>query len=164
MRLLAHKFGITIIVVIHQPRFETSRLFDHLLLMTAEPGRCVYNGPMDEALQHWEQVGYPLKMCVNPTDHFLDLVTPGMPNAVENVFVDYYKAFCAPAVQARVEEELTSETRKTSIQLLRARRESLLQFGDLPLVKQSVYGVSYMRQFQVVFGRQLKLAMRDKTG
>eukprot|EP00929_Paragymnodinium_shiwhaense_P085369 TRINITY_DN4576_c0_g1_i2.p1 TRINITY_DN4576_c0_g1~~TRINITY_DN4576_c0_g1_i2.p1 ORF type:complete len:759 (+),score=147.36 TRINITY_DN4576_c0_g1_i2:104-2380(+) len=163
MRLLAHKFGITIVVVIHQPRFETSRLFDHLLLMTAEPGRCVYNGPMAEALDHWQKVGYPLKMCVNPTDHFLDLVTPGMPNSAEAEFVAYYNEHCAPAVRARVEEEIGRE-RATSLELLNARRESLLQFGYLPQIKNTVYGVPFFRQFQIVFTRQLKLAARDSMG
>merc|ERR1711908_239127 len=37
MRLLAKKFGITIIVVIHQPRIEVAKLFDHLMLFTASP-------------------------------------------------------------------------------------------------------------------------------
>lgn len=34
--------------VIHQPRIEVAQLFDELVLMTANPGRAVYNGKMEE--------------------------------------------------------------------------------------------------------------------
>ena len=45
-----------IFVVIHQPRIEVANLFDTLVLLTAQPGRVVYNGPMKDASAHWEQV------------------------------------------------------------------------------------------------------------
>merc|ERR1719188_1972697 len=37
MRLIAHKYNISITVVIHQPRLEVTKLFDDLLLLTAQP-------------------------------------------------------------------------------------------------------------------------------
>ena len=41
MRLLCKKYNVSIIVAIHQPRHEVAKLFDHLLLLTAKPGRIV---------------------------------------------------------------------------------------------------------------------------
>jgi len=35
------------VVVIHQPRVEVAAMFDHLLMLTALPGRVVYNGPFN---------------------------------------------------------------------------------------------------------------------
>eukprot|EP00971_Amphidinium_carterae_P139956 2773079-Amphidinium_carterae.1 len=39
MRYMAKSVGTIFIVVIHQPRLEVARLFDRLLLLTAQPGR-----------------------------------------------------------------------------------------------------------------------------
>merc|ERR1711988_1957098 len=46
MRYACVKFGITMFVVIHQPKPEVVELFDQLILLTSEPGRMVYQGPM----------------------------------------------------------------------------------------------------------------------
>merc|ERR1712048_617851 len=59
LKCMSVKWGVTILVVIHQPRVEVAKLFDHLILMTSQPGRVVYNGPMAEVVEHMEKVGYP---------------------------------------------------------------------------------------------------------
>lgn len=163
MRLLAHRFGITIIVVIHQPRAEVSRLFDHLLLLTANPGRLVYNGPMKSAADHWAQAGFPPPMCVNPTDYFLDLVTPGVPSAREDLFVQFYQQRCKGQLDELL-EILMYEERKTPLQLLEAQRDGLLQFGYLPPVQSTLYAADFSRQLRVVFQRHLTLTLRDHQG
>eukprot|EP00913_Durusdinium_trenchii_P020819 g19558.t1 len=77
MRLLCKKYNVTIILAIHQPRQEVAVLFDHLLLLTANPGDLVYNGRMRDAAEYWSNAGFPVPTLVSPTDYFLDLVTPG---------------------------------------------------------------------------------------
>jgi len=163
MRLAAGQLGVTIVVVIHQPRREVARLFDHLLLMTTSPGRLVYNGPMVDAVEHWEMVGHPVPRFANPTDHYLDLVTPDAPGAQEEKFVAYYLEHCAPKVAAAVEEAAGRE-RRTSLELLELKRENMLQYGDLPAVSGRLYGAGYRRQFQAILGRKLRLSLRDKQG
>jgi hypothetical protein len=44
---MSRKQGITFVVVIHQPRVEVAAMFDTLLMLTALPGRVVYNGPFN---------------------------------------------------------------------------------------------------------------------
>lgn len=46
--------GHTVVCSIHQPRSSIFGMFDDLLLLSE--GRCVYNGPADEALEYLEKV------------------------------------------------------------------------------------------------------------
>jgi len=163
MRLVAHKLGVTLIVVIHQPRREVARLFDHLLLMTANPGRAVYNGPMREAVEYWARAGYPVPQYANPTDYFLDLVTPDARGAREESFVRFYEEHGGPVVDAKVREEL-SRHGPTPMELLQMKRRNMRIFGKLPPVRNSVYGVSFHRQFLTLLHRKVRLSMRDKLG
>lgn len=164
MRLLAKKFGITIIVVIHQPRIEVAKLFDDLLLFTAQPGRCVYNGPMDQAIAHWESVGYPVPHYSNPTDHFLDMVTPGAPGNQVDAFVSYFNEHKKRSIDTLVDEKLFLQG-LSSLEILQAQRNLLLKVGgQMPQVRDSPFIRSFWEQLQYVFRRKLMLNIRDKRG
>lgn len=163
MRLLAKKYGVSIIVAIHQPRFEVATLFDHLLLLTANPGRTVYNGPLREAPSYWSGAGFPVPDCMTPTDYFLDLVTPDIAESQADFFVDYYEAQVKFNVDCLVQHELSKE-RTTALEMLEVRRQNLLAFGHLPPVQNSVYGVRFHKQLWKVFSRQLLLNLRDQQG
>ncbi len=58
MRRASESKGVTFVVVIHQPRVEVAQMFDHLLLMTANPGRVVYNGPFRAAAAYFTKAGH----------------------------------------------------------------------------------------------------------
>jgi len=163
MRLVAKKYGVTIIVAIHQPRPEVAQLFDHLLLLTAKPGRVVYNGSLREAPQYWSDAGYSVPDFATPTDYFLDMITPDVPDSQADHFVAYYKAHQEMVVSMAVKAELANQ-RKTALQLLEDRRENLLHFGHIPAVRNSVFGVRFRRQLTKVFWRQLVLNLRDQQG
>merc|ERR1719221_2290630 len=45
---IAKSVGVLILVVIHQPRPEVAQLFDTLVLLTSDPGRVCYMGPMGQ--------------------------------------------------------------------------------------------------------------------
>lgn len=164
MRLLAKKFGLTLIVSIHQPRPEVSRLFDHLLLLTANPGRAVYNGPMHEAASVCERVGYRVPEYANPTDFLLDLVTPDIRSGHPKDFIDYYDANFASQVGEIVNSNLTKQ-RASALQLVTERTHCLSEdFGEMPPVRNTVYGVRFRRQLRLVFWRQCLLSLRDPLG
>jgi len=166
MRLLAKKFGVTLVVAIHQPRPEVARLFDHLLLLTSNPGSAVYNGPMREAAEVWAKVGFPVPEFANPTDYFLDLVTPGAKTDQCDTFVHFYQSRLKPQVDEVVISEL-NRPRKTALELLETRRTAMMSFGgggEFPPVRNSVYGVSFSAQLCTVFRRQLRLSLRDPLG
>lgn len=161
MRLLAHKYSVTIFVSIHQPRREVAKLFDQLILLTSNPGRVVYQGFMKDLPAYAQGVGVSVPTRSNPTDFLLDLVTPGTKSSREEDFVKHYETYSKPAINNAVDRELCCE-RKTPLELLAVGRQHMLAFGDMPPVKDSKYVVSFWKQFRVVFARQLLLRSRDK--
>jgi len=164
MRLMAKKAGITIIVVIHQPRIEVANLFDHLMLFTSNPGRCVYNGSMKSAIAHWEAVGYPVPQFANPSDHFLDTVTPGTLTDHADDFLQYFDEYQKPAVEALVSANIDKQGLSPSelLEHLRERAEETL--GSIPPVRNSKYACSFRQQLVYVFSRKLTLDLRSKKG
>jgi len=98
---MCHAYGMLAFIVIHQPRPEVARLFDHCIMLTSKPGRCVYNGPMNEkpnqkyngpmaALREYiEQVPKPASTKTAKEEETeagpLSYVTPGIPSTYDNV-------------------------------------------------------------------------------
>ncbi|NXR68830.1 ABCG2 protein, partial [Rhadina sibilatrix] len=66
------KQGKTIIFSIHQPRYSIFRLFDSLTLLAA--GRVLYHGPAQQAIEHFQSLGYQCEPYNNPADFFLDVI------------------------------------------------------------------------------------------
>lgn len=163
MRLLCKKYGVSIVVAIHQPRQEVAVLFDHLLLLTS--GDVVYNGKMTEARRYWSDAGFPVPDLVSPTDYFLDLVTPGTLDSQVEHFREFYQS--SRKGKASVDEVVDRELCKAALtaeELLEARHRRLSQFGDMPpLRSHSIYGVRFRKQLQKVFCRQVRL-LRDQQG
>jgi ABC-type multidrug transport system ATPase subunit len=73
MKQLA-KLGHTVVAAIHQPRSRIFELFDDLLLLTS--GCCVYSGPADAALAHFEMLGHACPAHYNPAEFLSDLISP----------------------------------------------------------------------------------------
>jgi len=65
--------GITVVVIIHQPRQEIFGLFDDLILLGS--GQLIYAGPTNDA-QHYlaDQCGYHFPSHANPADVLMDIV------------------------------------------------------------------------------------------
>ncbi|KAL3895831.1 MAG: hypothetical protein SGCHY_004460 [Lobulomycetales sp.] len=62
-----------VLMTIHQPRTDILELFDKIILLSA--GRIVFFGCLEDAISHFESLGYPLPPRVNPSDYFLDVIT-----------------------------------------------------------------------------------------
>ena len=56
--------GRTVILSIHQPRSAIFKLFDRLLLL--DNGGVAYDGPANEAVQYFADIGYPCEQFSNP--------------------------------------------------------------------------------------------------
>lgn len=164
LKLMSKKLGISMFVVIHQPKAEVAALFDHLILLTSEPGRIVYNGPMAEAAAHYANLGFPVPMGVNPSDHFLDLVSPSFQGQQISTFVEHYEAHRAAEVRAQV-DAMVAKPGLTALQVLQERADKLeARVGKLTMPSDSVYAAPFSIQLKAVFGRQLVLLLRDKKG
>ncbi|KAK2011104.1 ABC transporter [Colletotrichum eremochloae] len=69
---VAKRNNLIVIASIHQPSTSTFNLFDKLLLLSG--GRTHYFGPVDSVVPHYEALGMPIPLQVNPAEHLLELV------------------------------------------------------------------------------------------
>ncbi len=66
--------GRLVISVIHQPRSSIFEMFDRLLLLSE--GRTMYSGVAADAVHYFAQMGHPCAAFFNPSDFFLDVLSP----------------------------------------------------------------------------------------
>ncbi|KAH9495048.1 ATP-binding cassette sub- G member 8 [Bulinus truncatus] len=63
----------TIIMSIHQPRFDIFNAVDTMMLLSK--GSIVYNGPAKDMVGYFTALGYPCPEHMNPCDYYIDLTT-----------------------------------------------------------------------------------------
>ncbi|KAK6997984.1 ATP-binding cassette sub-family G member 8 [Biomphalaria glabrata] len=61
----------TIIMSIHQPRFDIFTTVDTMMLLSK--GSIVFNGPAKEMVNYFTSLGYPCPEHMNPCDYYIDL-------------------------------------------------------------------------------------------
>jgi len=158
------RIGITFVVVIHQPRVEVAEMFDHLLLLTAHPGRVVYNGTFIGVAGYFADAGHPPPKIGNPADFYLDIITPGARGACAEKFVGVYESSGQRAEVERQVSSMLKEGGKEIIELIAAanqKRGQMFSGKALP-VRNSPYAVGFWKQFSTLMRRKLALTARDK--
>ena len=65
--------GLTIVAVIHQPRFEIFQLLSDVLLL-GKGGQTVFLGPSTSALPYFEGIGFECPAHTNPPDFLMDVI------------------------------------------------------------------------------------------
>ncbi len=68
------KSGVTVVTVIHQPRYSIFELFDQVMLF-GRGGRSVYQGEPTDLVEYFNNLGYQLPKGENPADWMLDVST-----------------------------------------------------------------------------------------
>ncbi|XP_065186637.1 uncharacterized protein LOC135817389 [Sycon ciliatum] len=66
--------GLTVVTVIHQPRYEIFKMF-HSVLLLGKGGRTVYLGPSEKALPYFQGLGFQCPEHANPPDFFMDVIS-----------------------------------------------------------------------------------------
>jgi len=66
--------GMTVIMVIHQPRYSLFTLFDEVLLLGVG-GHTVYQGSSQGVLPYFQGIGFQMPEHENPADWFMDVVS-----------------------------------------------------------------------------------------
>mmetsp|Transcript_11817 Transcript_11817/g.26048 ORF Transcript_11817/g.26048 Transcript_11817/m.26048 type:complete len:736 (+) Transcript_11817:159-2366(+) len=66
--------GMTIVMVIHQPRYSLFTLIDDVLLL-GKGGRTCYFGPSDQAKRYFEDLGFSMPQNENPADWMMDVMS-----------------------------------------------------------------------------------------
>ncbi|VUC28975.1 unnamed protein product [Clonostachys rosea] len=67
------KLGISVIVIIHQPRVETFEMLDNLILLGN--GQTIYEGPQETAHEFFENMGFRFPPHTNKADVITDIIT-----------------------------------------------------------------------------------------
>ena len=117
---------------------------------------------------HYQTVGFPVPMNVNPADHFIDMVSPANPDSKINEFVTFFQGHCALVVMIEVASEISSPG-MTAADVLKDKYASLESiFGPLVVPKRTVLGdTAYMAPFRTqmayVFRRAVVLKMRSRN-
>ena len=72
---MSHTFylfrGRTVVVSIHQPRYDVFALLDDVILLAR--GRLVWSGNSADMLKHFAALGHPCPPLTNPADFILDI-------------------------------------------------------------------------------------------
>jgi len=94
---IAKKQNLTIVSVIHSPSSQSFFQFDDLLLL-GKGGRTVYFGPVKQAQEYFERIGFPCPPGENPADFFMDVTSGKVPSSLKADFVpsdlfDYWDLF-----------------------------------------------------------------------
>ena len=66
--------GVTVVMVIHQPRYSLFQLFDKLLLL-AKGGFTVFEGKPADAVPYFSSLGFDFPEGENPSDVLLDIIS-----------------------------------------------------------------------------------------
>jgi len=134
----------------HQPRIEVAQMFDKLVLLTSNPGRMSYCGPMGQAVAYMEACGRPVPQHVSPTDYFLDLNTPGVNLDASEHFVTCFKDRLHPELRDRVARAFCEKSATVEEMLLAKPGARLGRFA-----------VPFRIQFMQLLRRKLAITMRN---
>ena len=78
LRRVAEEAGMTVVAVIHQPRYDIFTMF-HDVLLLGKGGRTVYLGPTKDAVAYFEELGFEVPNRCNPADFLIDVVSGSVP-------------------------------------------------------------------------------------
>lgn len=115
LKRVAKSLGLTVVAVIHQPRYEIFIKFDDTLLL-GKGGRTCYLGPSDKALPYFESLGHKCPELTSPSDHFMDVIaadTKGLLFDAWEVHQEEVEHSAADSVRT-VETDATGATSSTS--------------------------------------------------
>ncbi|NWT57376.1 ABCG2 protein, partial [Erythrocercus mccallii] len=155
------KQGKTIIFSIHQPRYSIFRLFDTLTLLAA--GRVLYHGPAQQAIEHFQSLGYRCEPFNNPADFFLDVIN-GDSSAVAVNKAEESNTAESPEERSEYDKTLAEELAEkySSSAYYRETKAHLesISSGDKKkpkgLFRQITYANSFLHQLKWVSRRTFK--------
>eukprot|EP01123_Difflugia_compressa_P012693 TRINITY_DN5542_c0_g1_i1.p1 TRINITY_DN5542_c0_g1~~TRINITY_DN5542_c0_g1_i1.p1 ORF type:complete len:1022 (+),score=141.02 TRINITY_DN5542_c0_g1_i1:292-3066(+) len=72
------ELGLTVVTVIHQPRYDIFTMF-HDVLLLGKGGKTVYLGPSNQCLDYFTSLGFKIPKHSNPADFFMDIISGNVP-------------------------------------------------------------------------------------
>jgi len=162
LRVVAKRLNVLVMVVIHQPRREVAELFDTLVLLTSNPGRMAYCGPMAEARAYMAACGHAVPAHASATDFFLDLLTPGTEHDASSALVDVFAAGQKPSLDAVVEGAVLTKGAGVEEMLCKVHGQNLAAEGRaMRRVRLGPYAAPFYQQLRVLLGRKVLTTLRN---
>eukprot|EP00444_Apocalathium_aciculiferum_P055999 CAMPEP_0183602572 /NCGR_PEP_ID=MMETSP0371-20130417/181012_1 /TAXON_ID=268820 /ORGANISM="Peridinium aciculiferum, Strain PAER-2" /LENGTH=657 /DNA_ID=CAMNT_0025814667 /DNA_START=64 /DNA_END=2038 /DNA_ORIENTATION=+ len=187
LRVVAKRLNVLVLVVIHQRRKEVAKLFDTLVLLTSNPGRMAYCGPMAhrkevaklfdtlvlltsnpgrmaycgpmaQASSYISACGCPIPGHVNPTDLYLDLLTPGAELDVSDALVAAFAERQKPELDKIVDEAFAVRGQTSKEMLLAAHEQKGMQGHGARL---GAYAVPFHAQLRMLLLRKVRTTLRN---
>ncbi|KAI8905043.1 P-loop containing nucleoside triphosphate hydrolase protein [Gorgonomyces haynaldii] len=139
---LAVKENKIVLMTIHQPRTDIINLFDNIVLLAQ--GQCFWAGSNNDALKHFDALGYPIPENTNPSDFYLDIGTvdqrtPELKEASQKRITSFVEAYNKIKPQGRKGFE-----------------------ADTSFAK-SIWPASWFQEFSVLLDRNFVDLKRDKA-
>jgi len=122
------EIGMTVIMVIHQPRYSLFSLFDEVLLLGLG-GHTVFLGPSAGVLPYFKRLGFQIPDHENPADWFMDVISGKVTNDDVSGFKpsmlsDFWKQEATnPTLQMQRGSSVRSEDETFNLALERLRQD-----------------------------------------
>ena len=145
--------GHTVICSIHQPRSSVFAMFDDLMLLSG--GNVVYSGPASQAISHFSSLGLHCPEHYNPAEYLADQIS-----------LDTSSAEAREKSQQRINRLIAEWNEKKSNDAHEASQPPSASNGvsnGSVAPRDSVTQAGWFRQFQLLFRRSWRQAIRDKA-
>ncbi|CAI2169225.1 14554_t:CDS:2 [Funneliformis geosporum] len=151
---MARKHKLTVIASIHQPSTETYSLFDKLLLLGR--GKTLYFGKRENAITHFEKLGYACPPYANPADYFLRLVNSDFMkdiNEAEELITSFNESFLKSTYKLEIDSQIDNI-------ISRSVHE---KYDDEPITEGIARGYprNFFAQTMIIMKRSLKNSTRN---
>jgi len=161
LRTIAKEQNVLMLLNIHQPRREVAALFDTLILLTPNPGRLVYFGPMASAPKYMASCSHTVPDGANATDYYLDLVTPGTELDASEALVSAYENLVAPDV-ARIVDKKAETKGQTAVEMINSRAGDGLKPRCCGReVRPKAFAVPFHLQLTTLITRKVRITFRN---
>ena len=163
--------GMTVVTVIHQPRYEIFKMF-HTVLLLGKGGRVVYLGPSEKALGYFESLGFECAPHVNPPDFFMDVINgdvkrKGHPNFKPSDLFNLWQTHRATVPDQQEDTNILNVTDEHEYCVINTDASKTIE-PDLPMVSLKEEYKSRRRSFLIQLLELLKRSfiqqVRDMSG
>jgi ABC-type multidrug transport system ATPase subunit len=69
LKEIARKTGLTVISVLHQPRYDIVQELDDIVLL-GRGGRTIFSGPAEKTLEYFSSIGFTCPEHANPAGEY----------------------------------------------------------------------------------------------
>ena len=161
------RLGRLVISVIHQPRSSIYTMFDKLLLLSL--GQVMYMGNANEAVDYFITHGYQCPLDFNPSDYFLDILSPDTRSQTADETSHKQIASLGDHWQQHQQQQLELELNRvsaaatTTATITDSLQEEITGNSEAltPVVMPEAFGARFARNFKLLAWRAFTEQRRD---